>query len=138
MKVGRYPCRSIAELGREAFNNGADRFRLGDIHADHSPLHLLAGVGLGVAIVLLILSLLSPLAADILGLAIGLYLLLVIGISLYLTISRSQPFLMLYLPIIFGTIHISSAAGFLVTAIDRLLGRTSPPPDPMTEDFPKM
>lgn len=120
LKPARFPCRSLRDLSREAFRNGSARFRLGMRHGLHSPLHFAAAVLLGLFIVGLLMSIVSHHVSSVWVTGVGVYLLLVIFYSIYLTVDSGYTGVVLYGPLIFGTIHFSSAAGYLAAMIERV------------------
>lgn len=136
LRPARFPSRSLRELSREAFRNGSARFRLGMRHGIHSPLHFAAAILLGLFIVGLLSSIVSAQASDIWITSVGVYLLLVIFVSVYLTIDSGYTGVVLYGPLIFTTIHFSSAAGYLSAMIEYIASRPKSPQPESTSTAP--
>ncbi len=136
LKPARFPCRSLRALSREAFRNGSARFRLGMRHGLHSPLHFAAAILLALFIIGLLTSIISAQASGLFGTAIGVYLLLVIFYSIYLTIDSGYTGVILYGPLIFTTIHFSSAAGYLSAIIEHGLSRPQSPQASQPQSYP--
>ena len=112
----QYYCReSITKLSRQYYSYGFWRFRTLLKHPQSLTLRQTAPI-------LLINGLISSLVALICGYQIGFLLPFVYGlaniiVSLFISFKQKQAMLLLRLPLIFATIHLSWGAGFMISAI---------------------
>ncbi len=108
-----YPRSGLPGLWRQMVRYGLGRFRLSIKHRLLTPSQLIAGAGvLGFALMLL-LSLIAPPVLSLFRTITGIYILIVVFTSAYLTWRHRHLGCLLYGPLIFPTVHFGLGYGFL-------------------------
>ncbi|MDH3891304.1 MAG: glycosyltransferase family 2 protein [candidate division Zixibacteria bacterium] len=126
LTVCYYPRSSLGGLWRQMVRYGRGRFRLAEKHKLFSPVMSLAASGVAGLGLLLLVSLVSSWAASWFRTAIGLYLLLVVFYSAYLSQRHRHVGCLLHGPLVFPTIHFGLGFGFLYEIVSKLLNKQRP------------
>ncbi len=121
LTVFYYPRSSLDALWRQMVRYGRGRFRLTEKHKLFSPIMTLAAAGIAGLCLLLAASLVSSWAASWFRTLIGLYLLLIVFFSGYLSQRHRHLGCLLYGPLIFPTVHFGLGVGFLYEMVRKLL-----------------
>ncbi|MFH2048635.1 MAG: glycosyltransferase family 2 protein [bacterium] len=117
-----YPRSTLKGLWRQMFRYGLGRFRFAQKHSLSSPILWLAGAGVLFFALLFLLSFISTPFFELFKNVLGLYLLLVIFSSAYLSVSKKHLGCLLYGLLIFPTIHFGLGMGFLAGILEKFTG----------------
>lgn len=126
LKVHYYPRGTLTGLWRQMVRYGRGRFRFASKHHELAPMQMLAAVGIVALALLLVLSLISEAAWNWLITLVGVYVLIVVGYSAWLTHDRERLGCLLLGPLIFPIIHFGLGWGFLMGFVDRLQSQRQP------------
>ena len=119
-----YPRSTLKGLWRQMFRYGLGRFRFSQKHNLTSPIQWIAGAGVLGFVLLLLLSFMFTPVFGLFKNAVGLYMLLVIFSSAYLTVSKKHLGCLLFGALIFPTIHFGLGMGFLAGILEKFTGTT--------------
>ncbi len=119
-----YPRSSLKGLWRQMFRYGLGRFRFSRKHSITSPIQWVAAAGVLFFGLMLFLSFLSNPVMGFFKNVVGLYLLLNIFSSAYLTVSKKHLGCLLYGLLIFPAIHFGLGMGFLAGILEKFTGTT--------------
>ncbi len=135
VRVFYYPRSSLRGLLSQMIRYGRGRVRLLRKHPDtftvpgFAPAAFLLGMGIGP----MLAQVLPPLAAAYVG-AVGAYLLTVLLTSLALAVKARQPRWVVWLPLVFGVIHVGAGVGILHEVLTGLWHR----PESQTPPVPQV
>ncbi len=123
LTVYYYPRSTLGSLWHQMVRYGRGRARLAFKHRLLSPVMIMAGAAVSGLGLLALLALVSTRAASLLFTLIGLYLLLVVFYSAYLSQKENHSGCLLYGPLIFPVVHFGLGCGFLYETVLKLVDR---------------
>ncbi|UCD63026.1 MAG: glycosyltransferase [Candidatus Zixiibacteriota bacterium] len=127
LRVFLYPRSTIQALWRHMRRLGAGRFKFTQKHQIFSPIQWLAGGGVLAFGFLILLALVSQPFYVVLKNLVALYVLAIVGFSLWLYMKERRLACLLYGPVIFPAIHFGLGLGFLRAMLEKF--RTKPQSD---------
>jgi len=119
LRVLYYPRSTLQGLWRQMNRYGMGRFKYARKHQIFSPVQWFSAAAVVAIALLFVLSFASETIQSLFESLVALYLLIVIGFSLVLSLREKRLGCLLFGPLIFPTIHFGLGVGFLKAVFDR-------------------